>query len=136
MKFPSSVPLRGLRALAGLAAFSVFACFPFDSGEDSKFLTYVSLSARTWVLASYSQNGSADSIPDSTLHVMFNDSGAVSMVGCNATGGAYTLVKDTLRFGPMVRTTKACLSSTLRRGTTGRTRCFQGLCSHRSAEEA
>lgn len=116
MNFPPPVPPRGLRAFLALAAFSVFACFPFDSSGGSKPLTYSSLSTHTWVLASFTRNGSVDSIPDSTLRVVFSDTGTVSMYGCNVTRGSYTLKQDTIRFGPMFRTAMACLSPVRRRG--------------------
>ena len=99
-----------------LAAFSLFACFPFDGDESEKHLKVSSLLRRTWVLNTHTRNGSTDTLSDSTLRVVFSDSGAVSLFGCNVTRGTFTLERDTIRFGPMYRTAMACLSATRQSG--------------------
>ncbi len=107
------------RLAAGTAALMTFACAPQPGGAPSDTAaasvdaagTPQSIFGREWTLVTL---GDSDAPPGSgdrpaTLHFDSAASRASGFAGCNRYSASYTIVGDSLRFGPAMATKMACM---------------------------
>jgi hypothetical protein len=102
--------------------FTIGACQqPESAAEDFPNLKppvlKTNLKGPTWILDAVSTGSQYEDVSDSSLRVVFLDSGIVQLNACNACNANYSILGDSLiHFSPAVCTRMGCLSDALVRG--------------------